>query len=140
VNAISDLALRLQRASSQLGKRAAALSRPASLASVALFAIAAGVGLRWSGVWLVAAALSLVIATMAARSIGRALLSMFAAIGLIAGVLWLLATFAPGTAESLHITWGVVAIGTWLLTVFIAVCWRSVDSEASYSLVELIAT
>ena len=123
-----------------MGKWAAALRVPATVATAGVFAIAVGVGLRWSVLWVVVATLSLVFATIAARSIGRAVLSMFAALGLVAGVLWLLATFGSGVSQTLHITWGAAAFAVWLLTIGIAVCWRSIDTEASYSLAELIAT
>jgi hypothetical protein len=114
-------------------------ARALSTLTAAVLASAIAIGLHWSFVWGVLTVVLLSASTLAAQSVGRAVISGLAAIGVVATVIWLLVAVSPGTTGSLHVTWTVVVIAFGLLMFVFACTWRAIDARPSYSLAEVLA-
>ncbi len=82
--------------------------------------------------------LSFAAATWLSRSIVRALLCVFAALGVSAGVFTVLLALGAGVPARLYIEWGWFAFAWWAIVLLCAVAFRWMRPASEYGVVELV--
>ena len=109
----------------------------AEIGSIALGGLLFGVlgfAMEWRPGYIVAAALAFAFSTWLARSIGRALICSLGSLGLIAGVMVLVAGLAPRITETLGVGWGAMFLIWWLVAVLLALTFRLSGAKAEFNL------
>ena len=107
----------------------------AEIGSIALGGLLFGVlgfAMEWRPGYIVAAALAFALSTWLARSLGRAVLCMIGSLGLLAGVLVLLAKVDAGIFGSLGIGWGTVFLAWWVMTAALAGTFRLTGADPEF--------
>ena len=78
-----------------------------------LFALI-GIALSWADIYVGAAAIGFSLCTVLSRSLSRALISVFAGLGLLAAILAIFSGFAPSALETISIPWSAL-FALWLI-------------------------
>ncbi|MEI7626538.1 MAG: hypothetical protein WCK06_10385 [Actinomycetota bacterium] len=102
-----------------------------------LFALI-GIAFAWSLGYIVIAAVGFAACTWLAESLSRALICLFASLGLLAAVLALVSRFAPELFTTLSLDWLVLFILWWALALVAAAAFRRSELESDYGLAEII--
>lgn len=97
-----------------------------------LFAVL-GVAMEWKPGYVVVAAVGFALATWLARSLGRALICLIGALGLVAGAMVIIAGIDPGITETLGMGWGSMFVLSWIVAVFVATAFRVANVEPDFS-------
>ncbi len=107
---------------------------------IAAFAFASiGVALGWSSPIITMAAAALGIATVAARSISRAVVCLLGAIALLSALLFALVQIDSGLPLVLGLSWSLVAYAVWPVTVLLAALVRRSGARATFGVPEIVA-
>ena len=119
-----------------------ALPRTASeLSSIflgGLLFVVIGLALEWSLGYLVLAALGFSISTWLARSLSRALICTFGALGLVAALMVLVGSIDGTLTETLGIGWGVLFVFWWIVAVLCAGAFRLGGVDEDFGLAEIV--
>ena len=97
-----------------------------------------GIAFAWSLIYILIAAAGFAACTWLARSLSRALISVVAALGVLAGLLGLGSRFSPELLTSLGINWSLVFVAWWLLALAGAAAYRRSNVEPDFGIAEMI--
>jgi len=135
---------------SPLEERAAALiqgirwrpdGRIAEVVSVLMagaLGLAIGAALAWSIPYAVLAAIALAVTAWLAHSIARAVICFLGAIGTLAALFAGAVLVSQSLLASLRVSWGIAAIGVWVLTVVYGLLLRRIGGQREHGLAEIV--
>lgn len=130
-----DLAADAAPASMALPRTASELS---SIFLGGLLFVVIGLALEWSLGYLVLAALGFSISTWLARSLSRAVICTFGALGLVAALMVLVGSIDGTLTETLGIGWGVLFVLWWIVAVLCAGAFRLSGVDEDFGLAEIV--
>ena len=100
--------------------------------------LAIGAALAWSIPYAVLAAIALAVTAWLAHSIARAVICFLGAIGTLAALFAGAVLVSQSLLASLRVSWGIAAIGVWVLTVAYGLLLRRIGGQREHGLAEIV--